>query len=159
MHAAKVKVTLWRHICNVGRYPLFLAQLPNLSRGFRFVDGRQHHGDGWIVKIGRLELLVVVFDLFLFYTVGDLVVEAVTRADNGDFGVGIEKVQDATCCDLGCVSGQPTACRIAFGERGKGKLTSPPPMIRTFLLRTCQAKMSEPPPWTSGYFSAPMLCQ
>jgi len=79
----------------------------------------------------------VIFDLFLFDAVGDLVIEAVARADDGDFGIGIEEVEDATC----------------------GYLGSPPPMIRTFLLRTCQAKMSEPPPWTSGYFSAPMVCQ
>ena len=101
----------------------------------------------------------MIFDLFLFDAVGDLVIEAVARADDGDFGVGIEEVQDTTCGYLGCVSGQPTACRIAFGGGGKERLTSPPPMIRTFLLRTCQAKMSEPPPWTSGYFSAPMVCQ
>jgi hypothetical protein len=28
--------------------------------------------------------------------------------------------------------------------------TSPPPMTRTGLLRICQARMREPPPWTRG---------
>lgn len=35
--------------------------------------------------------------------------------------------------------------------------TSPPPTTRTFLLRTCHAKISEPPPSTAGNSSPAMM--
>lgn len=34
----------------------------------------------------------------------DLGIEAISGADDSDFGVGIEEVKDAACCYLNCVS-------------------------------------------------------
>ena len=46
----------------------------------------------------------MVFDLVPLDAVGDFGVEAIAWADYGDFGVGIEEVEDAACSYLGCVN-------------------------------------------------------
>lgn len=92
----EVKVTLWRDIGNVGNDSLLFAQLPDHGRGFWVVDGGHDHGNVGIVEVRRLECTVDVFDKTLFNTIGDFIVEAVTRADETDSGIGIEEVQDAT---------------------------------------------------------------
>ena len=62
-----------------------------------------------VIKVCRLELLVEIFDLLALDAMRDLCVEAISRADDSDFRVGIEKIQDAASCYLGCVS-TSTAC-------------------------------------------------
>jgi hypothetical protein len=104
VHAAEVEVALWRHVCNVGGNLLLLAQLPDLGRGLGVVDGGQDHVDA--IEIGRLELAVDVIDLLLLDAVGDLLVQAVARRHDGDFGVGVEDVHDAPGRDL--LFGQPS---------------------------------------------------
>ena len=98
MHAAKVEVALGRYICDVGGNLLFLAQLEYLRRGFGVVDSGQDHVNA--IEIGWFELAVDVIDLLLLNAVCDFIVEAVTWRDNGDFGVGVENVHDATSRDL-----------------------------------------------------------
>jgi hypothetical protein len=47
-------------------------------------------------------------------------------------------------------------CQLSLSARWISVLglrrTSPPPMTRTFLFLTCQARIREPPPSTSGYW-------
>ncbi|KAH9871005.1 hypothetical protein J1614_006579 [Plenodomus biglobosus] len=142
--AAKIEVALWRDISNVGRDASLLAQFVYLRRGFRVVDCGQDHVDS--IEIRGFELAVDIVNLLLLYPIGDFFVEALARGHEGDFGVGVEHVDDATGGDLDfCQSS--TAC-----EHGEGpRLTSPPPTTSTRLLRICHARMSEPPPWISGY--------
>jgi len=45
-----------------------------------------------------------MFDLLLFDSIGNLFVQAIARAYNGDFGVGIENIDDASGSDLRFVS-------------------------------------------------------
>lgn len=92
----KVEVTLWWDICNVGNDSLLFTQLPDHGRGFWVVDGGHDHGNVGIVEVRGLECTVNVFDKALFNAIGDLIVEAVTRADKTDFGIRVEEVQDAT---------------------------------------------------------------
>jgi hypothetical protein len=98
VHAAKIKVTLWRDVGDVGCYPPLLAQLPDLRRGLRVVDGGQDHVDA--IEVGGLELAVDIVDLLLLNSVGDLGIQAFARRDDSDFGVGIEHVHDAASGDL-----------------------------------------------------------
>lgn len=95
MHAPKVKVAFGRNIGDVGRDALLLAQLPDLRRSVGVVDRREDHGNGGVVEIFGLEFAIEVFDLVVGYTMCDFGVEAVARTDDGDFGVGVEKVENA----------------------------------------------------------------
>ena len=95
----------------------------------------------------------MVFYLLLLDAVGDFRVQAIAGTDQDDFGVGVEEVEDAACCYLSYMSGQ-YSCMNVF--RYMHVLTSPPPITKTFLFLTCQAKIKEPPPSTSGNFS-PMM--
>ena len=104
MHAAKVEVALGRHVGDVGGDAPLLAQLVDLRRGRRVVDGREHQVG--VVEIAWLEGAVDVGHLLLCDAVGDFIVEAGTRRDDGDFGVGVEDVVDAAGCDLDGLRGQ-----------------------------------------------------
>lgn len=42
----------------------------------------------------------MVFDLALFYAVGDFVVQTLAGANDCDFGIGDEEFDYATCCYL-----------------------------------------------------------
>ena len=139
--AAKVKVALGGHVGDVCGDAALLAQLVDLRRGVRVVDGRQHHVDA--VEVRGLELAVDMVDLALLDAVGDLFVEAVAGRHDGDVGVGIEDVDDASGRNLGFV-----VSRQYLGAVGGP--TSPPPTTRTRLLRICHARIREPPPWISG---------
>lgn len=93
MYASKVEVTLRGYVGDVGRYPLLLAELVYLGGGLRVVYGCQHHV-GAIEMMG-FELAVDMVDLFLFYPISYLVVEALSWADDRDVGVGVEDIDDA----------------------------------------------------------------
>lgn len=95
MHAAKVKVAFGRDVGNVGSDPLLLAQLPYLRRSFGIINGSQDHGDVRVVEVRGLEFAVVVLDLILLYPVCDLIVETISGADEDDFCIRIQQIQDA----------------------------------------------------------------
>lgn len=82
----------------------------------------------------------------------DFRVEAGGGAEDCEEGVGVEEVEDAAGGDLVGMS----VCADGDHE-SRQDLTSPPPMTRTRLFLTCQARMREPPGWTSGYCGSPML--
>lgn len=100
--AAKVKVAFRGDICDVCSYAPLLAQFVDLRRCFWVVHGSQDHVD--TVEIRGLELAVDIIDLALVDAVGDLVVEAFARGDDGYFGVGVEDVHDAPGSNLDFVS-------------------------------------------------------
>jgi hypothetical protein len=91
--------------------------------------------------------------LLLVDAVGDFVIEAVARAEEGYFGVGIEEVENAAGCYLDAALKVNVNSLFLQGDSQcwAGR-TSPPPMTRTFLFLTCQARIREPPPSTSGYW-------
>lgn len=101
MDAAKVEVALVRYVGDVGRYVPVLAQLPYDGGGCWVVDGDQHHGGS--VEVGGLEQAVAVLDLSLGDAEAHLVIQTGIRADDGDSGIGIEAVEDASGGNLGTV--------------------------------------------------------
>ena len=96
----------------------------------------------------------MVFDLFLLDAVGNFGVKAIAGANQGDYRVGVEEVKNATGGDLGCKSMSTIDRCVQLCVHG---LTSPPPTTSTFLLRTCQARIRDPPPSISGNFSPIVL--
>lgn len=112
MHAAKVEVALWWHVGDVGCYAPLLAQLVDLRRGLGVINGSQDHV--YAVEIRGLEFAVDIINLALFYAVGDFLVETVAWGYEGDFGIGIEHVHDATGSDLGLC--QPSIPRQAHSK-------------------------------------------
>lgn len=100
MHTAEVEVTFWRHVGDVRCNAPLLAKLPDDCRCIGIIDSGQNHRNGWVVQICRLEFLVHVFHLLLLNPIGYFVVQPIARADKGDFRIGVEEVQNATCCYL-----------------------------------------------------------
>ena len=98
MHAAKVEVTFWGYVGDVRGNATFLAELEDLGRGFRVVDSGQYHVD--IVKVRWLKFAVYVGYLIAGDTVCDFVVKAGAGADDGDFGISIEDIEDTAGSDL-----------------------------------------------------------
>ena len=91
--------------------------------------------------------------MLLVDSVGDFVVQSFTRTEVVDFCIGVEEVEDAACGFLIALTVNVNyplyateVLQLCVG------LTSPPPITRTFLFFTCQARMSDPPPSTSGYW-------
>jgi hypothetical protein len=58
MNTAKVEIALRWYISNVCCNAPFLAQLPDLSRGFRVVNGAEHHIR--IIEVAGLEIAINV---------------------------------------------------------------------------------------------------
>ena len=98
MHASKVEIAFWRHIRDVGGDFPFFAQFPYLGRGFRVIDGCHDHVGA--VEVGRDEFPVNVVDLSLLDPMSHFGIEAIFGRDDGDFGVGVEDIEDSTCCYL-----------------------------------------------------------
>lgn len=98
MNTAKVEVALGGHVGNVGGDFALLAQLPDNGRCIGIVDGDQHHVGS--VEILGLENSIDVDDLFLGNAEGYFIIETGLGADDDDFGVGIEAVEDPACGDL-----------------------------------------------------------
>ena len=98
MNAAEVEIAFWRDIGDVCCYfPLF-TEFPNESGGGGVVNGCENHVD--VVEIRGLEFPVIVSDLALLYSMDHFWVEARAGGDDGDFGVGVQDIEDATCCYL-----------------------------------------------------------
>ena len=90
--------------------------------------------------------------MLLVDSVGDFVVQSFTRTEEGDFCIGVEEVEDAACGYLFALTVNVNYPLYATEVLQLcGGLTSPPPMTRTCLFFTCQARIREPPPSTSGY--------
>lgn len=77
---------------------------------------------------------------------GDFGVEAIARGNEGYESIGVEEIEDSTGCYLHYWSVNVSESGWCCGNA----LTSPPPMTRTRLLRTCHARIKDPPPCTSG---------
>ena len=160
MHGAEIEVAFRGHVGDVGGDPPVFAQVPDLGGGGGVVDGGQHHGPGGrVVEVGGLEEPVDVGDLLGGDAVAHFGVEAGGGRYHRYFGVGIQEVQDTTCGYLGDVVRRGGLLEwrarreIRRGGRAVGTgLTSPPPTISTSLFLTCQARIRDPPPWTSGNF-------
>lgn len=99
MYTAEIEVTFWWHVGDVGGDSAFLAEFEDLGRGFRVVDGGQYHV--YIVEVRRFEFAIDVGYLVLRYAICDFFIEAGAGADDGNFGIGVEDIEDATGGDLG----------------------------------------------------------
>lgn len=151
MYTSKVEIALGRYIGNVRCYALLLAYLPDDCGHVRLIDGRQDHCDVWVVQVCRFESFVQVLDLLLINAVCDFIVETFARTEEGDFCVGIEEVQNSACRYLSAFTVNVNSFRHATEMLQRcATLTSPPPITRTFLFLTCQARISDPPPLTAG---------
>lgn len=113
MYASKVEVTLRRYVGDVGRDALFLAQLPDLCARLGVVYRGEDHRNLRIVKVGRLELLVKVFDLLVLDTMRNFGIKAISGADQSHSSVGIEEVEYAAGGHLDCVSMSTLLHKIA----------------------------------------------
>jgi hypothetical protein len=113
MHAAEVEVAFGWDVSDVRCYSPLLAEREDLTWSFRVVHRGQDHVDA--IEVGGFEFAVDIIDLPLFYPVGDFLVEAFARGYEGDFGVGIEHVHDATSGNLDFC--QPSIHAGAFRDR------------------------------------------
>src|ERR1700733_6153566 len=99
MYTSEIKVALWGDICYICRdLPLF-AELPYLCRCIRVIHSCKDHVG--TVKVLRLELPINMCDLVLLHPVPNLAIQSLLGRHNGDFGIGIENVEDTTCSHLG----------------------------------------------------------
>ena len=112
VHRAEVEVTLWRYVCDICRYALLLAKFPNDTRRFRIVYSGEDHGYLWIIEVVWLKHPVYVVDFILLHSVSDFIVESLARADQSYFGVGVKKIQNATCSDLYKSISPGALCRV-----------------------------------------------
>lgn len=101
MYAAEVEVALWRHICYICGYSEFLAVFPYSRRCFGIVDCCKHHSDVLFrLEVDGKENAVQVLDLALLNTIGNLIIQTLTRTHHSHISVCIEEVDDAACCNL-----------------------------------------------------------
>lgn len=98
MDAAKVEIALRRYVCNVCGDPPLLAKLPYACRCFGVVDRSQNHVRS--IEVVGLEFAIDMLHLLLFNSVCYFLVQTFPRGDDRDFCIGIENVEDATCCHL-----------------------------------------------------------
>ncbi len=98
MYASKVEIAFGGYVSDVCWYALLLAKLVYLAGSFGIINRGQDQVDA--IQVGGFEFTIDIINLALFYPVGDLVIEALARCDNGDFCVGIEDVDNAACRDL-----------------------------------------------------------
>lgn len=161
MDAAKVEIAFVGHVRNVGRDSLLLAQFPDSRRGCRVVDGDQHHV--CLVQIGWLKQPVDMCNLLLRDSVCDLFIQPGRRADDSDFGIGVETVENAARRNLSIDSlvspaaflpiakSPESPCSLQTSEfRNAIRPTSPPPTTRTCLSLMRHARIKLPPGCTCG---------